>query len=165
MSSMTHIIGILDFIVSQISSLVNGGGEYHYDLTGDGQVIRADAAAPWRDDPQVAVSFRRADPITGESNLCSVMRQVTIWVVGFAPSDEINPDGEATVALQALSNAGLRMLDDVSTAIETDRTLGGRVVSMNVSHEMQTGAALDGGLHFATALLTVVVKYQIKRGL
>ena len=92
------VIEVRDWIYDKIRTLIDGTGDYTYDLTAAGQVIRADASAPWMVDgsPCASVFFVRS--VTGtEPTLCKFDRQMTFGVVGFSSTTASVTDTAANV--------------------------------------------------------------------
>ena len=157
------IIAVRDWIYNQIRTLVGGTGDYTYDLTGAGKVIRADASAPWTIDgtPCASVFFVRS--VTGtEPTLCKFDRQMTFGATGFASTTDVAAD--TVDQLQLEEAAALNLLNDLTMAIESDRRFGGLVIRVLVDHEIQTGGATTAGLHYSTAMCIVRCNMQKETG-
>ena len=158
------VIAVRDYIYDQIRTLVDGTGDYTYDLTGAGKVIRADASAPWTVDgsPCASVFFVRS--VTGtEPTLCKFDRQMTFGVVGFASTTAAVSD--TVDQLQLEEAAAMNMLNDLTMAIESNRRFGGLIIKVLVDHEIQTGGATNAGLHYSTAMCIVRCNMQKATGL
>jgi len=158
------VIEVRDWIYDKIRTLIDGTGDYTYDLTAAGQVIRADASAPWMVDgsPCASVFFVRS--VTGtEPTLCKFDRQMTFGVVGFSSTTASVTD--TVDQLQLEEAAAMNMLNDLSMAIESDRRFGGLIIRVLVDHEIQTGGATNAGLHYSTAMCIVRCNMQKETGI
>lgn len=143
-------------ILSNIQSAlqaINGSGGYHYDLSATGRVVVMRGLLPGMV-PGVMIYPLSFGSEHGPQ-LGRYRRNLSVMVVGAVAGAADTPSDRAFAAFD--------LLDDITAALEADRTLGGTVLDVLVSNVVLTGDEADApGLGGVFA--TVDVYYHVNSG-
>lgn len=128
----SNLSAIIDQLVTTIA-LVNGAGGYVHDLSGTDQVVVGELLMPDRV-PMVSISLDRLASEDGPS-LGEYRRTATWTLVGWTAAT-------ADTAIARIK-AACDLLDDLCTALEGARTLGGIIYDLRLDGVAFDGAEID----------------------
>lgn len=131
---------------------INGSGGYTCDLSGSdrvkiGRPLKAEGVAP----PCAWLAVGQLVSDHGEQ-LGRYTRTLTVDLEARCPASDSSPEERELIALD--------LLDDICTALETDRTLGGRVLDIIIQATTATGAGSTGQTGVPRVLAEVVVYWR-----
>lgn len=149
----SRLRSILGAVKTAISA-VNGAGGYVYDLSATGIVQIGEPTMS--DGPQPPRVWIWLTDIAGEHGpeLGGYRRSASIAVSGVVPSTSTTREEHLLAAAD--------LLDDLSVALQADRTLGGYVLDVLVSGAPLSGAEL--GIPGAPAAILAVEVYYLEVG-
>ena len=151
---MAVLNNIHDALISQIQG-VNGSGVYTHDLSGTGKVGRVRTASPPIGPPYATIvldEVRSGHDVVLGSYRRDCMYTIVGWGLTGADTDT------------AREEAAVNMLDDLLRAIESDRTLGGRVYEVIASGRSFVASEVETGAHYPIAVLQVECYLRVTTG-
>ena len=141
-------------LISQIQG-VNGSGAYTHDLSGTGRVGRVRVASPPIGPPYATIVV---DEVISSNDvvLGTYRRDCIFTIVGWATA------GADTDT--AREQGAINMLDDLLRAVESDRTLGGRVYDVIGSGRSFNGFDPETGAQYPIAVVRVETWLRVNTG-
>lgn len=124
---------------------IDGAGGYVHDVSATGRIVFGFPVSP--DGPPRIYIADLAIESSHDHNLGAYDRRLSCLLMAFV--------GAASDSTEARMLAALDMADDIATALEADRTLGGNVLDLIVNIQAIDGDELEyQGLGIAQVLLT-----------